>query len=147
MYIQYIQGLYVELLHGKHSWLRNSQSFMVHMHSLPYSQEPNIDPHPESDESSPTKSYFCTNHYSVGSEFCIQVAMQNSIFWDITPYSPVKIDRRFRRWRRYVPPKHWLTFTGLHGVILHKKQRFSRFHSRISYTLLGENHVLTNLPE
>jgi hypothetical protein len=27
---------------------------------------------------------------------------------------------RPRRWRRYVPPKRWLTFNGLHGIVSQK---------------------------
>jgi hypothetical protein len=57
--------------------------------------------------------------------------MKSSVFWDITPYNPLKLNRRFRgtslwflpascwslaslilhpwRWRRHVPPKlRWL---------------------------------------
>jgi hypothetical protein len=31
----------------------------------------------------------------VGFEVLTAVTMKNSIFWDITPHSPVKVDRRF----------------------------------------------------
>jgi hypothetical protein len=66
---------------------------------------------------------------------------KNSIFWDITPCSPLTTNRFFgricrlhpqgrrinqarnqheacskQRWRRHVPPKRRLTFNGLHRV-------------------------------
>jgi hypothetical protein len=71
--------------------------------------------------------------------------MKSTIFWDITPCSPLKVNRRFggtssacylfsvrylarllrpSRWRRYVPPKRRLTLNGLHGVISHKTVQF-----------------------
>jgi hypothetical protein len=53
--------------------------------------------------------------------------MKSSVFLDITPCSPLKVNRRFggtyrlhlrsRRLRLYVPPKRPFTFNGLHGVI------------------------------
>jgi hypothetical protein len=61
--------------------------------------------------------------------------LKSSIFWDITPYSPLKVDRRFggtcclqgRRVNRTrnqresrrgcVPTKLRFTFNGLHGII------------------------------
>jgi hypothetical protein len=76
--------------------------------------------------------------------------MKCTIFWDRTPCSPLKVNRRFEgtyrlhcqgwgisraryqceskwqaglrpwRWRRYVPPKRRLTFNGLHGVTSQK---------------------------
>jgi hypothetical protein len=69
--------------------------------------------------------------------------LKSNIFWDITPCSPLKVNRRLGgtyrsvchllsrwflaelirrpwRWRRYVPPKRRLTFNGLHGVITQK---------------------------
>jgi hypothetical protein len=70
--------------------------------------------------------------------FCLQI-LNSSVFWDIMLCSPLKINWRFGRtcsachllswwflvwlilgpcrWRRHVPPKRWLTFKGLHGVI------------------------------
>jgi hypothetical protein len=93
--------------------------------------------------------------------------MTNTVFWDITPCSSLKVNRRFGliyrlhpkrrknrsryqhegkwqmpachilprlyfsrlirhwRWRRYVPPKRWLTSNGLHGVISQKIKRFT----------------------
>jgi hypothetical protein len=66
-------------------------------------------------------------------------SLKSTIFWDITPCSPLKVnrcfggtyrlhlqDRRIRRARnqwqaeRYVPPKRRLTCNGLHGVISQK---------------------------
>jgi hypothetical protein len=48
--------------------------------------------------------------------------MKSTIFWDITPCSPLNGQLIFRpwRWRRYVPPKRRLTLNGLHGVISEK---------------------------
>jgi hypothetical protein len=77
---------------------------------------------------------------NVGFEVLTTVVMMSSIFWDITPCSPLKVNGRFGgtggsachllsrwfptrlilrtwRWRRHVPPKGRLTFNGLHGVI------------------------------
>jgi hypothetical protein len=78
-------------------------------------------------------------------EDLIAVVMNNTIFWNITPCSPLKVNRRFgrtyhlhlqgwisrvryqresrwqaRRWRTYIPPKSQLTFNGLRGVISQK---------------------------
>jgi hypothetical protein len=69
-------------------------------------------------------------------------SIKSYIFWDITPCSPLKVNRRFGgtcrlqqsflpsslwflawfilqswRWRRHVPPKRLLTFNGLHAVV------------------------------
>jgi hypothetical protein len=70
--------------------------------------------------------------------------MKSNVFWDITPCSPLSINRRFGgtsppagatcfragfllnlffgtwRRRRYVPPKRQLTLNGLHGLISQK---------------------------
>jgi hypothetical protein len=80
--------------------------------------------------------------------------MKNSLFWDITPCSPFRVNRRFGgegrqhlqgrrisqgrnqhesrwqvdlcwRWRRHVPPKRRLTFNGQHGVIFQKIESFT----------------------
>jgi hypothetical protein len=73
------------------------------------------------------------------------VVMKSSIFWDITPCSGLKVNRRFGRtyrlallatcfhsgilnwfvlrpwrWRRYLPPDRRLTFNGPHAVISQK---------------------------
>jgi hypothetical protein len=69
---------------------------------------------------------------------------KNIIFWDITPCSPLNVNRRFgetnrlhlqgrknklnkkpawkqvARWRQYVPPKRRLKLNGPHGVISQK---------------------------
>jgi hypothetical protein len=34
------------------------------------------------------------------------------------------LNRRFSKWKRYVPPKSLLIFTGLHGVISWKMELF-----------------------
>jgi hypothetical protein len=37
-------------------------------------------------------------HRYVGSELLVAVVMKGSVFWDITPFSPLlKVERRFRR--------------------------------------------------
>jgi hypothetical protein len=68
--------------------------------------------------------------------------LKSIIFWDITPCSPLKVNRPFEVkygrishllsglylallirpwwWRRYFPPKRRFTFNGLHGVIFQK---------------------------
>jgi hypothetical protein len=71
------------------------------------------------------------------------VDQKSTIFWDITPCSPLEVNRLFGgtyrlhlqgrrisrarnqskiRWqgRRYIPPKRRFTFNGLHGVISQK---------------------------
>jgi hypothetical protein len=71
------------------------------------------------------------------------VAIKSTIYWDITPCSPLKVNRRFGesfrphlqvrrtnqarnqceskwRWRRCVPPKCRWTFNGQHDVISQK---------------------------
>jgi hypothetical protein len=66
-------------------------------------------------------------------EVLTAVVMKSSVFWDITPCSPLSVNRRWLlsasrcfiawlirrpwRWRQHVPSKRWLTFNGLHGVI------------------------------
>jgi hypothetical protein len=80
------------------------------------------------------------------------IIIKNTTFWDITPCSPLKVNRRFQRnisppssgskklcvprWfltrlilrplsrRRHVPPKRRLTFNGLHCVISQKIELF-----------------------
>jgi hypothetical protein len=54
---------------------------------------------------------------NVGSEVLTAVAMRSSVFWDMKPCSPLKVNRRFGRTCRLYPPKHRMTFNGLHGVI------------------------------
>jgi hypothetical protein len=49
----------------------------------------------------------------VGFEVFTAVVMKSIIFWDMTPFSPL-------RWRRYVPPKRRVQLNGLHGVISQK---------------------------
>jgi hypothetical protein len=53
----------------------------------------------------------------------------STIFWDITPCSPLRVSRSFGgtcslhlqgQKGRYVPPKLWLTLNGLHDVISQK---------------------------
>jgi hypothetical protein len=69
--------------------------------------------------------------YSVGFEVLTAVVIKSTIFWGITPCSPLKVNRRFggtyrlhlqsrrTRWKRY-SPKRRMTFNGLHGVISQK---------------------------
>jgi hypothetical protein len=78
------------------------------------------------------------NTSSAGFEVLPPVVMENSIFMNITPCSPLKINHHFggtchfhlqsgrinhtaaqQRWRRYVAPKRQLTFNGPHSVISH----------------------------
>jgi hypothetical protein len=90
----------------------------------------------------------------------IVISLKNSIFWDIKPYSPLKIKRRFcgiyylllqglvlseetnkyetgskvtLKLRRNIPPKRRLTFRGLYGVSSHKREhnhRCEKFSSK-----------------
>lgn len=82
-------------------------------------------------------------NFMVGFEILIAVTVKRCTFWARMQCSPVKASWCFEehtppssefcllpascwflpclthwpsRWRRCVPPKHWLTFTGLHGV-------------------------------
>jgi hypothetical protein len=50
--------------------------------------------------------------------------MKGSVFWDVTPCSPLKANWRFEEWRRHVPPKHRLIFNGLHSVMPQKPEFF-----------------------
>jgi hypothetical protein len=71
----------------------------------------------------------------VGFEALTAVVLKSTIFWDITPCRPLKVNRHFGgtyshllsrwylarliwpwRWRRYAPPKRRLTVNGLHGI-------------------------------
>jgi hypothetical protein len=91
------------------------------------------------------------------------MVMKSSVFWDITPCSPLKVNRRFgetchvfssayhllsgwflawlmfqpRRWRQHVPPKRRLTFSGLHGA---KSQKIEFFIVIIVLKLLFSNY-------
>jgi hypothetical protein len=77
-------------------------------------------------------------HYTcVRFEVLTAVVMKSTIFWDITPCSPLKVNRHFGgtychflslwflawlifrpwRWRRHIPRKRRLTFNGQNGVI------------------------------
>jgi hypothetical protein len=76
------------------------------------------------------------NNDLVGFQVFTAVVMKSNTCWDVTPCSPSKVSRRFGgtyrqlvsctddfwswRWRRYIPPNHRFTFSGLHGVISQK---------------------------
>jgi hypothetical protein len=84
----------------------------------------------------------------VGFEVLKAVVMKSTIFWNITPCSPlsVMLATWFHagfllslffppwRWRRYVPPKRRLTLNGLHGGISQKMVLFRLFDS-LRYSL------------
>jgi hypothetical protein len=74
---------------------------------------------------------------NVGFEVLTAVVIKSSSIWDITSCSPLEVNRPFYflpascwllawltlrlwRWRRHVPLKRRLTFSGLHGVICKK---------------------------
>jgi hypothetical protein len=81
--------------------------------------------------------YMVIWHPFVGFEVFTVVVMKRIIFWDMTPCSPLSLNRRFGgnrfskpaskhllnlflrpwRWRRYVPPKRRLKLNGLHSII------------------------------
>jgi hypothetical protein len=65
-------------------------------------------------------------------EVLTPVVTKSSVFWDITPCSPLKANRRSHLlshwflaqlirlpsvWRRHFPPKRLLTLSGLHGAV------------------------------
>jgi hypothetical protein len=81
----------------------------------------------------------------VGLEVLTEAVMKSTIFWYIKPCNPLKVNSRFRgtyhlhiqgqrisqaryqcESRRYIPPKHQLTFNGLHGVISQKLVLFTK---------------------
>jgi hypothetical protein len=55
-----------------------------------------------------------------------QMTMKKSIFWDMpaSNWFLACFTLRSWGWRRYVPPKRWLIFIGLHGIISHKTELF-----------------------
>jgi hypothetical protein len=93
-----------------------------------------------------TIAVYCENHTEHTNTLKI------SIFWDVTPCSPLKVNRHFGgtcrlhlqqtscyllsrwflarlilrpwRWRRHIPPKCRLTFNGLYGIISQKLELF-----------------------
>jgi hypothetical protein len=97
------------------------------------------------------------NFYDVGFEVLTAVTRKSLFFWDIMPYSPLKVNGHFGgtyrlqsqgrsmkqvasralawlilrpcRWRRHVPPKCPLTFSGLHSVIYQKIEFFKSLRS------------------
>jgi hypothetical protein len=89
-----------------------------------------------------TTSKYSTNNISV---VLTGVVMKSRLFWNITPCSLLKMNRRFGvtaelntscwflvwlfrrpwRWRRHSPPKRLLIFDGLHCVISQKAELFS----------------------
>jgi hypothetical protein len=97
------------------------------------------------------------------------VVLKGSVFWDTTPYSPLKANRHFGRkgclhiqgcclpatlssltlhpwrWRRYVPPKCRLTLTGLH-VIYKMRELFTTTAVRTSHFALYQR-VMTEPKE
>jgi hypothetical protein len=84
--------------------------------------------------------------------------MRNSIFWDITPCSPLKVNRRFEGtyrlhlhgWRKCearnnawkkAPPKRWLTSNGLHGIISEGTEIFRKYISYEFSSLRNGNEI------
>jgi hypothetical protein len=89
-------------------------------------------------------SFFQIKNFYVEFEVLTTVVMKSSILWDITPCSQVKetsMKQRGsstfllpaacwslawllqpRKWRWYVPPKCWLSFSGLHDIISQKTE-------------------------
>jgi hypothetical protein len=82
-------------------------------------------------------------HASSGISYLSNQIINNSVFWDITPCSSMKVDRRFVRtcrllqigflfallhcpwrWIPYVLPKRWLIFSEIHDVIYQKTELF-----------------------
>jgi hypothetical protein len=93
-----------------------------------------------------------------------KVLNSTPIFWDIKPCSLLKFKEcyvlhagfLFRlvlrpwRWRLHVPPKLWLTFNGLHGVVSQKissldnyRTRNLRFYNYWKFEFQTTNNILT----
>jgi hypothetical protein len=87
-------------------------------------------------ETERTNTYLTENNQIVRFEIFTAVIMKNSVFWDITPCSPLK-ELCFLRalrwflswrihwpwtWRPHVHPKRRLTLNGLHGIIFQKTE-------------------------
>jgi hypothetical protein len=71
------------------------------------------------------KCVACIQEAYIGSEVLAAVVMNNSIFWDVTPCSPLKVNRRFEGIPKlHVPPKRRLIFTGIRGVVSQKTENF-----------------------
>jgi hypothetical protein len=84
--------------------------------------------------------------YETFSSYTLKVVYKSTIFWDITPFSPLSVNRHFGgtcwflaeliflswRWRRYVTPKRRLTLNGLHSVISQKIVLFTTTAVRTS---------------
>jgi hypothetical protein len=96
----------------------------------------------------------------VGFEVLTAVVMNSSLFLDITPWNPLKVNQSSAchlrhagfllgllflpwRWKRHVSPKRQLTFNGLHGVI---SQKIKLFKSVFMYkhSLLAVNQKLSS---
>jgi hypothetical protein len=74
------------------------------------------------------------SHCHVAYEVLTAAVMKSTVFWDITPCSPLKVNRlaicyhvgilarliQPWRWRRYFSLKRRFTFNGLHSVISQK---------------------------
>jgi hypothetical protein len=76
------------------------------------------------------------NDQNVGFEVLTAVVMKSSTFWDImscsqlicyllSPWFLARLILRPWRYRRYVPPKRRLTFSGLHDVMSQKTAFFN----------------------
>jgi hypothetical protein len=90
-------------------------------------------------------------------EVLTAVVIKSLIFWDITPWSPLRVKEHFGgtssrlklcllpgsywylcwlilrlwRWRRHVPPKRQLAYNGLHGVVYQKIELFYKIYVQI----------------
>jgi hypothetical protein len=60
--------------------------------------------HARSHDKAGVKRSWCKNAAFVGFEVPTAEVMKNSIFWDITPCSPLKVNRRFGGTCRLLPP-------------------------------------------
>jgi hypothetical protein len=105
-------------------------------------------PHPRKRNSSALNFVRVVIFY-IGFEVLTAVVMKSSVFWDITAYSSLQINRCsasylflvwliIRPWRRvrHVPPKRPFTFNGLHGLISLKIRLFPVFLLRTGYLSL-----------
>jgi hypothetical protein len=78
------------------------------------------------------------NRNVLGCKVLTAVVMKSSVFWDITPFSPLKVNRRFGGTRRLHVQGRRISqarnqrkaggkaLNGLHGVISQKIELFNR---------------------
>jgi hypothetical protein len=66
-------------------------------------------------------------HVHVGFQVLTMMVMKNSVLLPASRWCRAWLILRPWRWRLHVPPKHRLTFNGLHGVISQKAKHIHNF--------------------